>query len=92
MFAGLLQNHACERGWLLHGICMKIRLTFECCAESCCCCDCRCIACVAIAAAYLMQYLPLLGWMVLKKVGPGRARALSSGKSGYNVSSMLREQ
>uniref|UniRef100_A0A383WEJ1 Ketoreductase domain-containing protein n=1 Tax=Tetradesmus obliquus TaxID=3088 RepID=A0A383WEJ1_TETOB len=45
-----------------------------------------------LTMAYLMQYLPLLGWMVLKKVGPGRARALSSGKSGYDVSSMLREQ
>jgi hypothetical protein len=43
-------------------------------------------------AAYLMQYLPVLGWMVLKKVGPSRARALDSGKSGYDVSSMLREQ
>jgi hypothetical protein len=45
-----------------------------------------------VATAYLMQYLPLLGWMVLKKVGPGRALALSSGKSGYDVGSMLREQ
>jgi hypothetical protein len=32
-----------------------------------------------------MQYFPTLGWLLCKKVGPGRARALKEGRSGYDV-------
>jgi hypothetical protein len=39
-----------------------------------------------------MQYFPPLGWAVLKKIGPARARAVSSGRSGYDVGAMLRER
>lgn len=36
-----------------------------------------------------MQYAPSLGWAIMKVVGPSRARAVSSGKSGYDVTEML---
>jgi len=39
--------------------------------------------------AYLMQYTPSLGWLIMKKVGPARARAVSSGKNGYDVVRIL---
>jgi hypothetical protein len=39
-----------------------------------------------------MQYVPPLGWALLKKIGPARARAVSSGRSGYDVSALLREK
>lgn len=40
--------------------------------------------------AYLMQYVPQLGLAVMKQIGPKRARALSSGQSGYNVGAFLK--
>ncbi len=43
-------------------------------------------------AAYFMQYAPSLGWAVMKKVGPARARAVSSGRSGYDVAAILRDK
>eukprot|EP00879_Flechtneria_rotunda_P020883 GHRR01021988.1.p1 GENE.GHRR01021988.1~~GHRR01021988.1.p1 ORF type:complete len:353 (+),score=105.84 GHRR01021988.1:292-1350(+) len=45
-----------------------------------------------LTMAYLMQYLPTLGWLVLKKIGPSRARAVSGGKDGYNVTGFLSKQ
>ena len=36
-----------------------------------------------------MQYLPSLGMLVMKLVGPGRAAQLKGGSSGYDVRSML---
>lgn len=42
------------------------------------------------AAAYLMQYLPQLGLAVMKQIGPKRARAISSGQSGYNLSAFMK--
>lgn len=42
-----------------------------------------------LLVAYLMQYVPSLGWAVLKKIGPARARAVSSGRSGYDVTAIL---
>ena len=36
-----------------------------------------------------MQYAPWLGMLVLKRVGPARARALRDGKSGYDVAGLL---
>ncbi len=38
-----------------------------------------------------MQYMPWLAWIVLKKVGPKRARAVSSGQSGYDLNALLRK-
>jgi hypothetical protein len=38
-----------------------------------------------------MQFAPPLGWALLKKVGPARARAVSSGRSGYDVGALLRD-
>lgn len=38
-----------------------------------------------------MQYLPSLGWAFMKKIGPSRARAVHSGKSGYDMRALLRE-
>lgn len=32
-----------------------------------------------------MQYMPSVAKMVLLKIGPGRAKALKSGGSGYDV-------
>lgn len=32
-----------------------------------------------------MQYLPSLAKLVLMKIGPGRARALEAGGSGYDA-------
>lgn len=42
--------------------------------------------------AYLMQYVPQVGLAVMKYVGPKRARALSSGQSGYNLAAMMQQQ
>lgn len=42
-------------------------------------------------AAYLMQYMPQLAWIVLKKIGPKRAKALSVGKSGYDLQGFIRQ-
>lgn len=36
------------------------------------------------AAGHLFQFVPRLGWMLLKKIGPSRARAVKEGRSGYN--------
>lgn len=38
-----------------------------------------------------LQYLPWLGMMALKRVGPARARALRDGKSGYDMAALLRD-
>jgi hypothetical protein len=37
-----------------------------------------------------MQYAPRVGMLILKFVGPKRARAISSGRSGYDIGAMLR--
>ncbi len=42
-------------------------------------------------AAHIVQLLPALGWRLLKKVGPSRARALKEGRSGYDVKHIARE-
>ena len=34
---------------------------------------------------YLFQWLPSLGWMIMKSAGPKRAQALKEGRSGYDV-------
>ena len=39
-----------------------------------------------------MQYLPSLAKLVLMKIGPGRARALKAGGSGYNVKLFGKQQ
>ena len=39
-------------------------------------------------AAYLMQYVPPLGMLVMKKIGPGRAAQMKGG-GGYDVKAML---
>ena len=41
--------------------------------------------CAVCAAGYAIQYIPSVAKMVLMKIGPGRARALKSGGSGYDV-------
>lgn len=41
---------------------------------------------------YIMQYVPWLGMLVLKRVGPARARALRDGKSGYDMAALLNEK
>jgi hypothetical protein len=52
---------------------------------------CTCV-CKSPAAAYLMQYVPQVGLAVMKYIGPKRARALSSGQSGYNLAAMMKQQ
>eukprot|EP00877_Chromochloris_zofingiensis_P006070 jgi/Chrzof1/1716/Cz10g18120.t1 len=42
-----------------------------------------------LAIGYIMQYAPCLGWLIMKKVGPKRARAVSSGRSGYDVAGIM---
>lgn len=37
-----------------------------------------------------MQYAPALGMLVMKHVGPRRARALVSGRSGYDMAAFMR--
>ena len=37
-----------------------------------------------LAVAHIQQYIPRLGYALLKKIGPKRARAVSTGKSGYD--------
>lgn len=37
-----------------------------------------------------MQYIPSLGTAIMHKLGPPRARAVSAGKSGYNVAAFMR--
>lgn len=37
-----------------------------------------------LAMAHVQQFIPTLGYTVLKKIGPKRARAVSTGKSGYD--------
>ncbi|GLI66405.1 hypothetical protein VaNZ11_010166 [Volvox africanus] len=43
-----------------------------------------------LAMGYIFQLLPRLGWSLLKKVGPARARAVKEGKSGYDVSKLMK--
>ncbi|KXZ46596.1 hypothetical protein GPECTOR_42g807 [Gonium pectorale] len=42
-----------------------------------------------LAVGYIWQLLPRLGWSLLKKVGPKRARAVKEGRSGYDVSKIM---
>ncbi|MEW5317562.1 MAG: hypothetical protein WDW38_008848 [Sanguina aurantia] len=42
-----------------------------------------------LAVAYLCSMLPRLGRMLLKRVGPKRARNMKCGKSGYDISNMF---
>jgi hypothetical protein len=44
----------------------------------------------AHCTAYLMQYVPQLGLAVMQYIGPKRARALSRGQSGYDLSAMMK--
>jgi hypothetical protein len=37
-----------------------------------------------------MQYVPALGMKVLKRVGPSRAKAISSGESGYDFQKLVK--
>ncbi|GFR45808.1 hypothetical protein Agub_g7264 [Astrephomene gubernaculifera] len=43
-----------------------------------------------LAVGYIFQLLPRLGWRLLKKVGPKRARAVQAGRSGYDVGKLMR--
>ncbi|GIL61662.1 hypothetical protein Vafri_16082, partial [Volvox africanus] len=43
-----------------------------------------------LAIGYIFQLLPRLGWSLLKKVGPARARAVKEGKSGYDVTKLMK--
>ena len=47
-------------------------------------------SCCVINAGYIMQGTPGLGTLILKRIGPKRARAMKAGGSGYDVSGMLR--
>ena len=38
----------------------------------------------ALCTGHIMQFLPRLGWALLKKIGPSRARAVKEGRSGYD--------
>ncbi|GLC37615.1 hypothetical protein PLESTB_001667600 [Pleodorina starrii] len=42
-----------------------------------------------LAMGYIFQLLPRLGWSLLKKIGPKRARAIKEGKNGYDVSKLM---
>lgn len=42
-----------------------------------------------LPAVYLYKLVPLLGMMLLKRIGPKRARALKDGRSGYDISSVI---
>ena len=42
-----------------------------------------------LPAAYLMQYLPSVGMMLMCIIGPGRAQQIKTGGSGYDLKSML---
>eukprot|EP01026_Neomeris_dumetosa_P005785 TRINITY_DN11734_c0_g1_i1.p2 TRINITY_DN11734_c0_g1~~TRINITY_DN11734_c0_g1_i1.p2 ORF type:complete len:131 (-),score=18.63 TRINITY_DN11734_c0_g1_i1:98-436(-) len=42
-----------------------------------------------LGLGYIMQYIPLLGWIILNKYGPTRAKAIHSGQSGYDVASIV---
>mmetsp|Transcript_22461 Transcript_22461/g.62024 ORF Transcript_22461/g.62024 Transcript_22461/m.62024 type:complete len:328 (+) Transcript_22461:177-1160(+) len=44
-----------------------------------------------LALAYIFQLAPTLGWMILKRVGPKRAKAMKEGRSGYDVRGMGRQ-
>lgn len=44
-----------------------------------------------LALAYIWQVFPSLGWMIMKRIGPKRARRLHEGRSGYDVQGMLFE-
>lgn len=41
-----------------------------------------CTAC--LYTGHIVQFLPRLGWALLKKIGPSRARAVKEGRSGYD--------
>lgn len=45
-----------------------------------------------LLVGHIQQWLPALGWFLLKKVGPGRARAVKSGRSGYDLREMVGAQ
>ena len=42
-----------------------------------------------VNAGHVVQFLPRLGWALLKKIGPSRARAVKEGRSGYDVSKVV---
>ena len=37
-----------------------------------------------------LQYTPILGMAVLKRVGPARAQALKEGRSGYDTAALIK--
>eukprot|EP01025_Chloroclados_australasicus_P003426 TRINITY_DN10806_c0_g1_i1.p3 TRINITY_DN10806_c0_g1~~TRINITY_DN10806_c0_g1_i1.p3 ORF type:complete len:180 (-),score=17.82 TRINITY_DN10806_c0_g1_i1:364-831(-) len=43
-----------------------------------------------LGLGYFMQFVSFVGWKILNKFGPARAKALASGKSGYDVSSIMK--
>jgi hypothetical protein len=43
-------------------------------------------------AAYLQQYAPSLCMKLMKKIGPARTRALETGRSGYDMAALLKDQ
>ena len=43
-------------------------------------------------AGYIMQIFPSLAMMLLKRIGPARARALKEGRDGYAVSELTKRQ
>ncbi|EFJ41781.1 hypothetical protein VOLCADRAFT_83968 [Volvox carteri f. nagariensis] len=42
-----------------------------------------------LAMGYIFQLVPRLGWLLLKMIGPKRARLIKDGKSGYNVGKLI---
>eukprot|EP01023_Acetabularia_acetabulum_P015147 TRINITY_DN1734_c0_g1_i1.p1 TRINITY_DN1734_c0_g1~~TRINITY_DN1734_c0_g1_i1.p1 ORF type:complete len:341 (+),score=41.84 TRINITY_DN1734_c0_g1_i1:326-1348(+) len=43
-----------------------------------------------LTIAYIVQFLPFVGWKILNKYGPARARAMHTGQSGYDVASIMK--
>mmetsp|Transcript_34240 Transcript_34240/g.97067 ORF Transcript_34240/g.97067 Transcript_34240/m.97067 type:complete len:417 (-) Transcript_34240:316-1566(-) len=44
-----------------------------------------------LVLAYVMRFIPALAWMALRKVGPKRARAVRDGRSGYDMSGIMKD-
>ena len=53
---------------------------------------CTSVTCRAVLAGYLTQFLPSTAMRILKRVGPGRVRAMRRGGSHYDLADMLKKE
>lgn len=53
-------------------------------------CNMLCCGAASACAGYIVQMVPRLGWYIMKRIGPKRAKAVNEGRSGYDVGAILK--